>query len=75
MVRRALASANNDMARRAMTAPSSSYIEHAIPDNLTDDQMTMANNQAFQQTSGHAIDSAAKAIRQINKRSKPINQT
>eukprot|EP00972_Heterocapsa_arctica_P029420 4332402-Heterocapsa_arctica.AAC.1 len=30
----------------------------------------MANNQAFQQTSGHAVNTVAKAIRHINKQTK-----
>eukprot|EP00972_Heterocapsa_arctica_P020931 3083662-Heterocapsa_arctica.AAC.1 len=45
-------------------------VEQEIPEKLTDDQMIMANNQAFQQTSAHAIDAVEKAIRKINKRTK-----
>eukprot|EP00972_Heterocapsa_arctica_P066502 9813731-Heterocapsa_arctica.AAC.1 len=71
MVRKALATANNEMARKAMASSSGiNDDEQEIPDNLTDDQMAMASNQALQQTSGHAMDTVAKAISQINKRNK-----
>jgi hypothetical protein len=71
MVRKALATASNEMARRAMASSSGiNDDEQEIPDKLTDDQMTMASKQALQQTSGHAMDTVEKAMRQINKRNK-----
>eukprot|EP00972_Heterocapsa_arctica_P106921 15749671-Heterocapsa_arctica.AAC.1 len=62
MAGRALSSDNAEMARTAMSSSSGANdVEQEHPERLTDEQMTMANSQTFQQTSDHAINSVANA--------------
>eukprot|EP00972_Heterocapsa_arctica_P018532 2737843-Heterocapsa_arctica.AAC.1 len=59
---------------RAARAAGVDEVEQDIPEHFTDDQMDMANKQAFQETATRASMTVAKAVRRISKRSgKNIN--
>ncbi len=59
---------NNRATSRAWSSVASSSGLQEAPEQLVDEQMDMANRQAFQQTAERASMTVAKAVSQISKR-------
>ena len=74
MARNLFAEINTKETKRAWSSLASSSGHQEVPEQLTNDQMDMANRQAFQQTAERASMSVAAAVSQMNKRADNTNQ-
>ena len=74
MARNLFAEINTKETKRAWSSLASSSGHQEVPEQLANEQMDMANRQAFQQTAERASMSVAAAVSQISKRKgKPTN--